>query len=253
MFGKKNWIKLAMVGAAAIAAGANIASADTITVKSAGVNTSTGVFQYTITLDGTTTINPGDGFVIYDFGGYVSGSASLVETSGAGSLSLSNFTVMTTGNGFGSNLNNPVSVNMLATADAGTHSQLPSMYTDPNSPADGLSSLTFDNPATPNLSFVYSGPQYNTNGGTETYTLTLDTSSTNNNSQVSVSEAVGEDNNPANDGSLSFSENLVYVPLGSNTTVQTAAPMPNASISGLALFGVVGLVRALRGRRLNNA
>jgi hypothetical protein len=251
MFGKK-WMKLAMVGAAAIAAGARISAADTITIKSGSVDPSHGVFNYTISLDGTTEIQSGDGFVIYDFGG-LTGTPTLTETSGTGSLVISDFTVMTSG--FGNNLANPVAVNTLATADASTHMQLPAMYSDPGAPADGLGSpMTFDNGATSNLSFVYTGPTtYFTNGGTETYTLTLDTSSTNMNGQVSVSEAVGEDNNPANNGSLSFSENLINVPLGSNSTVQIAAPTPQASLGGLALFGLVGVVSILRSRRLANA
>jgi hypothetical protein len=253
MLAKKKWKMLAFASVAAVAVGAGFTSADTITVKSASVNALTGMFQYTITLDGTTNIEQGDGFVIYDFGGYVGGATTSLVALNGGGLTLSDFTVATTTD-TGSNLNNPVTVNELATTDASSHSQLAAIYANPNSATNGLANPTFDDPNTPNLVFVYnSGTTFNTAGSSQIYTLTLFTSATNPNSQVSATEAVGEDNNPANDNSLSFSENLVDVPLGGNSTVQTSVSLPRSLFATLGLFGMVAVTKLRRHRRLLTA
>jgi hypothetical protein len=247
----KHWSWSIVAGAAALVAGTQISAANTITVKTLSANAATGVFQYTVTLDGTTQIETGDGFVIYDFGGLAPGSATLTANNG-GALSLSNFSIKSTGTG--SNLNNPVTVNQLGTVDADTHSQLPETYTDPGAPADGETNPTFDNPATPDISFVYTpSANYMTNGAIQTYTLTLVSGlGVNTSGMVSVSEAVGEDNNPAANGTLSFSENLVDVPLGGNGSVTFSTPLPKSSLGGLALFGVLALARKVNSKRTAN-
>jgi len=254
MFAKK-WFGSIAAAATAMVVAAPFAAADTITVKTLSANTTTGVFQYTITLDGTTQIETGDGFVIYDFLGYVPGTASLTANNG-GALSLGDFNINSTTD-IGSTLNNPATVNTLAQTDAGTHSQLSQPYTDPGAPADGFTNPTFDNPATPNLSFVYTpSADFLTNGSTQTYTLTLLTGvGINTSGMVDVSEAVGEDNNPAANGTLSFSENLVDVPLGGNQSTGTVpgVPAPKPALGGLALFGVLALARRMKSKRFANA
>jgi len=230
-------------------------NADTITVKDNSVNTSTGVFTYLITLDSTTYIAPGSGFTIYDFGGYVPNSATITPLTGGGTLGLGDFqiSIISSNNspnpnpGQGTALNNPMSVNSLVQVDANVHGQAPNVYPDPNSPGDGLSNPTFDNPATPNLNFIYDNlnSSYQTSG-TETYLLTVDTSLINPNNQVSVSEVGTEDQDNTNFYTYSFAQNLVFVPFGSNgTTVQLPEPT-SLTLLGLAGFGLLRRSRKTR-------
>ena len=249
--------KLALVGAAMIATGAQIGAAESITIKTSSVNAATGVFVYTITLDSTTQIASGDGFVIYDFGA-LAGPATLTPQTGGGGLTISDFTVNTTGNSANTNqgnaLSGPIGVNQVAQTDANVHSgQLPSPYADasgttPAPPGDGLSNPTFDNPAVPNLNFVYNQSTAFTPGTTQTYLLTLTTSAINSMNMVSISEAVGEDQDTSNSPSVSLTEQLVDIPLGNNGTTIVFGPAPKASLGGLALFGLVGIGGLLKKR-----
>ena len=235
-----------------IAAGAQIGAANSITIKTSSVNAATGVFVYTITLDSSTLIANSDGFVIYDFGA-LAGPATLTPQTGGGGLTISDFTVNLTGNSVNTNQGNaltgPVSVNTVAQTDANVHSaQLPSPYADASAPGDGLSNPTFDNFAVPNLSFVYNQSTSFQPGTTQTYLLTLTTANVNTMNQVSNSEAVGEDENTANNDTISLTEQIVDIPLGNNGTTIVFGPAPKASVGGLALFGLVGIGGLLKKR-----
>ena len=245
--GTRNAATTALVGAAILAICVGSAKAHTITVKDDAIDTSTGIFTYMVTLDSTTEINAGGGFVIYDFGGYVPNSATLTPLTGNGTLGLSDFMITTTttdttpvnNQGQGNDLIHSASVNSLAQSDADSSMGVdPDGYPDPDSGPPGndmLSNPTFDNPATPNLSFVYtSGNTYLTTGD-ETYLLTLYTSLVNSNNQVSLSVVATEDQDWSNFDLPSFAQNLLQVPYGSNNT-QVALPEPSA----LALIGIAG-------------
>jgi hypothetical protein len=216
-------------------------------IKNNTVNAATGVFTYTVTLDSTTDIQLGDGFVIYDFLDYVPNSATLTPLTGGGSLSLSRFTITGISSvdspnsdpNQGSALNNPVAINQLAQTEADVTS-LPMIYADPNSPADGLSNPTFDNSATPNLSFVYNSSSTYATSGPETYLLSLSTSAVNSNSAVSNTVVTTEDHNPADFNTLAYAENLLYVPSGGNSTQIT---LPEPTMLGVIALGSLGLRR----------
>ena len=87
--GTRNAATTALVGAAILAICVGSAKAHTITVKDDAIDTSTGIFTYMVTLDSTTEINAGGGFVIYDFGGYVPNSATLTPLTGNGTFVVS--------------------------------------------------------------------------------------------------------------------------------------------------------------------
>src|SRR5271169_4649520 len=95
-------------------------------VKDSTDNPATGAFSYIVTLDGSTNLESGDGFVIYDYLDYVPGSATLTPLTGGGSLSLSQFTITgissdtspSSNPNQGNALDNPVAVNQLAQTEA---------------------------------------------------------------------------------------------------------------------------------------
>ena len=228
-----------------------IAAAD-IEVTNSSFNPAAGVFSYQITLSSTTQIANNDGFVIYDFGPVV-GTPTLTAQTGGGGLTLSDFTISTTGNSAnsdqGNSLTGAVGVNMVAQADADVHfSQLPSTYPDPSAPGDGLATPTFDNSAVANLNFVFNQTSAFTPGTTQTYLLTLMSADINSMNEVSRTEADGEDQNTANDDAISLTEQIVDIPLGNNTTTVS---VPEPSLLSLLFLGGVGMMR--RRVRANSA
>jgi len=210
-------------------------------VKDSSDNPATGAFSYIVTLDGSTNIESGDGFVIYDYLDYVPGSATLTPLTGGGGLSLSQFTITgissetspSSNPNQGNALDNPVAVNQLAQTEANITS-LPNIYADPDSPDDGLSNPTFDNSATPNLNFVYSSSTNYTTSGPETYLLTLTTTALNASNLTANTVVTTEDHNPSESNTFAFAENLVHVP---------AVVLPEPASLGIVALGALGLLR----------
>jgi hypothetical protein len=103
----------------------------TLTVHDLAQDLSTGVFTYTVQLDSAADLQPGDGFVLYDFPGEFSWSIS-------GGLSTAQFT-------------------LAQTLTSNTLTQSSSV--DANGDVAAISNgLTFDDPTIENLSFAYVGP-----------------------------------------------------------------------------------------------
>jgi hypothetical protein len=216
----------------------------TIIVKDSSINTATGVFTYVVTLDSTTEIASGNGFTIYDFLDYVSGSATLTPVTGSGTLGLSQISITeattdtspVSDQDQGTDLNDSVAVNELATQTAEVDG-LPNIYADPDAPTDGLTNPTFDNGSIPNLSFVFDSSTPYMTTGAQTYLLTLDTSLKNTLNQTSDTVVTTEDLNTANSSSTAFAENLLLVP---------AAAIPEPATLGLMLIGAGGLLMRRR-------
>jgi hypothetical protein len=251
---KMKLTSLMLMVVAMVALGARTGAADTITVKTLNVNAATGTFQYTVTLDDTTFIAPGDGFVIYDFGGFT-GSATLSSLTGGGTLAISNTNGLSVSSiSQGNTLPSPAGVNGDATAAAMVDIPSAFIYTSTNTGnSAGLGTTTFDNPGTSNLVFTENGAGYTDTSDTQTYLLTLTTTLTNTMNKISQSMFAEEDEDTSNSDSASFSQNLVDVPLGSNNITTTFAPLPKSFPAGLALFGLAGLVGWTQSKRTAKA
>ena len=220
------------------------AHAGAIDVEFQSANVAAGIFNYTLTLNGSSQLNSGDGITFYDFEGYVPGAASLTPISG-GSLSLGDFTETIATNpaapsnqdGQGTELNNSSTLNSIVQADADKNG-LPDNFADANSPGDGLSNPTFDNPLITNLSFVYDSASPYSTTSPETYLLTVYTADTNALNQVAQSEIGTEGQDGL--GNPSYAVGFLFTPGGPGEVPVT---IPEPTTLGLLVIGAIGLVR----------
>jgi hypothetical protein len=216
MFGKK--MLLAMAAGLALAAGAGVSRADTITVTDyhvggidvndnpLQVSPGTYLYEYDVNFDSDTlipaaTTSPSDGFVVYDFADYV--SSSLTTLDGAPPVA-ADFHLNLVSVGTGGFLQNGTALSKQL-ADA--------PYTDTT---------------TPNLVFNYVGPKYTGSGNSDlllkVYSHYADSGS---------AYASGVDNSGTKGG---FSDSL--------QPVETAfVPLPSSYLSGAVLLGLLGVYR----------
>jgi len=216
--------KSAMIAAAAASAllVGRMASADTITLHDLSENISTGVFTYTVQLDSAANVAHTDGFVLYDFPDLTSWSIAGGFTDGSASPT-GEFTLSQT-----------LTSNVLDQSSS----------VDANGFVAALSnSIAFDNPSVPNLSFSYNGPPTPFLGAT-TAILTLTSGLVGGVIGNSVYASV-DHSGPTTSTPYSFSANPILVP-----TLATPVPVPSALLGGLALFGLVGVRRIVKARRI---
>jgi hypothetical protein len=202
-------MKLGIFAAAVIAALFVIARtslADTITLHDLSHNTATGEYDYTATLDPDADVQTGDGFVIYDFPGM---SSSSYNVSGSGSGASLVFNLIPAFTPTSNTLTQSSSVDSISSSDA------------------SINGIPFDNPAIPNVTFVYNGSTV-TGAGTLTFQLF---SSFKGSSTLSVYGS--EDHSGPNQSHpYSFATNPITVPV----------PEPSALL--LLTAGAIGLLLA---------
>ncbi|HUB27168.1 MAG TPA: PEP-CTERM sorting domain-containing protein [Tepidisphaeraceae bacterium] len=210
--------------AGALALAASSALANTITVENLSQDKATGTYQYSITLDSEAYVNPGDGFVIYDFPGLT--SWSITGTGGSGSLASS---------GTGTTSTGPIRLVESATSNGLTDANA-STIADLDATTVALDNgLSLDS-TVENLSFVYSGPP-SIYTGAASATLTIDTSST---TVPGVSVYASVDRSGTIPGtSYGTAEGTVLVPGGLS--------VPEPASAGIML--IVGGAMTLRRRR----
>jgi hypothetical protein len=197
-----------------------VANCNTITISDESQNLSTGVFVYSISLDGSTVLNAGDGFVLYDYP-VVPASMVVSITLPAGD----SFNEMTTATG--NDINAP------APSSPAGFNQLD---------AENVLNGGHDSPFSPNLNFVFSGPTYTVGAGNTvlgTLTITLG---------VSPADLAGLNPNAvvaSKDSGGSAHQQL----FGSNITDPVVVAMPATVWSGCALFGALlvgGVIKKIR-------
>jgi len=200
---------------------AQIARCDTITVTNLSQDAFTGVYQYEVETDASTVLNPGDGFVIYDFPGYVSSTLALA--------------------GFGAPTQDLIYNGISAPA--------PSDVTlTPNTLDVGLTTVLglSDNPTIGNLSFVYSGPTVGEGNG-KSAVLTIYSSIAGASATTAVSGVASKDSGGVNSKQLFFG--YAIVPGANSSSVTTATPLPSPVWAGglmMSLIAGAGFVRKLR-------
>jgi hypothetical protein len=150
----------AAVGMSILFGSARLGLADTITLENLYQNPSSGEYQYTVTLDSQTYLKSGDGFVMYNFPDLVTTGPTAPTLSSAATP-----------------------FNDFAFAYATYSSPPANALTDGNAPSDADTDATFTaseesiSPFStlnvPNITFVYTGPDWYANGSMETATLTL--------------------------------------------------------------------------------
>jgi hypothetical protein len=222
MFGMKT--KLAAMAGIALAVGAGISRADTITVTDVNqapvvAGPFAGDVAYTYDVDFSATanvINPGDGFMIADFG--VAAGYSLTLTTGAGPIPASFAFDNTILKGAGG-LNGQVAAGTDATHDGF---------------AGATTTATIDDsPSVLNALFLYTGPQFTGNKANPTE-LTLVLYTANLHSAVDVS-SIGVDHSADKDTLLSVDSSSVSAP--------AAVPLPSSYLGGGVLLGLLGAYR----------
>jgi len=232
---KKSFLFASVIGI--LAGGVRLASADTIDVTdfdggaldNVGGN---GHYFYSVTLDGSADVKAGDGFVIFDFPGYIPGSAQFIGGFSPSVVDLGSFTL---------------------TDQALVGTSLPGYSASGNQanfPTSSGSESANDNPGIPNLTFTYSGTTYSAaaNGNIST-SVELEVNSVDTQTGTTVVAAVGVDNSGSNQ-SFSASLNAVEAPnppLGGGNGV----PLPVSSIGGGLLFGLFAVGRVWKAKRLD--
>ena len=216
MVGRKSFL-FASLASGAILGISTLACADTITVHDISHNSATGVYVYSVQFDQAADVHTNDGFVIYDFNDLVSWQLT-------GDLTTADFA-----------LNQTLTSNTLDQASSVDINGAVAAFTN---------GLSFDNPSVPNLSFDYDGPSPFL--GASMGTLTIVTSDLGN-STTSVVATV-DDSGPLPSIPYSFADNAITVPgLGA----PNSSPLVPASVGGAVLFGLVGLTRLYRIRRID--
>jgi hypothetical protein len=226
--GMKKQIK-GILAAAVLALGlSGVAKGETITLhNSASSSYGAGIFAYDVTLDAASIANPGDGFVLYDFGGLLSWTIT-------GDVNSSQFNLVQTltSNALHGNTTPAAGLDVGAAVNASLNGIVPA-----------------DDPTIANLSFVYQGPPTTlTHSGVDFHaTLTILTGATThltNAEYASVDQQINPAGGPgATQDSVSF--NPIAVAAGGSI-----APTPTASLAGGALVGLLGLSRLIKPRRL---
>jgi hypothetical protein len=227
MLFKGNAISLwaAVTGVALLSSGVSLAK--TITVQNLSQDTATGVYTYAVTFDSEAYVAGGDGFVIYDFPGLTSWTLS--GSGGSGSLNSSGTLTTSTG---------PLKLTSTDTGDALTDGNAELIANTDASLVATDNGVTFDDPAVPNLSFLWQGPP-TIYTGSATAVLTLDTSVTNGDTD-SVDATV--DRSGTTPGtSYGTAEGTIFVPASG------AVPEPTSGILILS-GGLIALTARRRGK-----